>query len=93
VPSPGTHVSAFLRRDALDKVMFGWVRAFARALPGVSRERALSIFAHEFGIEAGFNPASWRKRYEKMEREFYDDQKTAPLTPQANEPVHGPQTR
>ena len=79
MPQESSLLSAFQRRDTADKLMFGWVQAFQRALPGVSVEKALAIFATHFGIpEAHFNVASQKTRYQRMLREFWDDRKTKP---------------
>ena len=76
MPHPSSLLTAFARRDTVDKVMFGWVRAFSKALPGVSTVRALEMFAKEMGIEEGFNVESQKTRYERMLKEFYEDQKS-----------------
>ena len=76
MPHPSSLLSAFARRDTVDKVMFGWVRGMTRALPGVSTARALEMFAKEMGIEDGFNVESQKTRFERMLKEFYQDQKS-----------------
>lgn len=77
MPHPSNLLTAFVRRDALDKAMFGWVRGITRTLPGVSVRTALGTFAKEFGLkEAQFPIESQLRRYDRMLREFYDDQKT-----------------
>jgi hypothetical protein len=77
MPHPSSLLTAFARRDAIDKVMFGWVRCMTRTLPGVSVERALEEFRKEYAIpKEQFNAASQATRYQRMVREFWDDQKT-----------------
>lgn len=80
-------MSSWLRRDSLDKLMFGYVLGMRsgvnRALPGVSKaeaikavslESALAAFAKDMGLtEADFNIKSQVTRYQRMQREFYDD--------------------
>lgn len=74
VPHDTPMMTSFLRRDAQDKLMFGWVRATKKLLPAVSLERSLAMFAHEFGIRE-FNAASQRIRYQRMEKEFFEEQR------------------
>lgn len=77
MPHSSGILSAWQRRDGIDKLMFGWVRAGQRLMPGVSVERLLEAFVREFGLTAQqFNIGSQRKRYERMQAEFFDDQKT-----------------
>lgn len=77
MPTDSTLLAAFQRRDTVDKLMFGWVQAFQRALPGVSVEKALSIFASHYGLsEADFNIPSQKTRYQRMVREFWEERKT-----------------
>ena len=81
---------AFVRRDAFDHIMFGYVwgirAGVVKALPGVTAEgakKALSVevalecFRVEFRIPPEqFNVASQRIRYYRMLREYWHDRKT-----------------
>lgn len=89
MPHPSGTLSAFLRRDAFDMVMFGYVYGIRRGvhegLPGLSEKRvvehmsvskALTLFAKEFGIPPeAFNLASQEQRYLRMVKEFHQDQR------------------
>ncbi len=77
MPHPSGVLTAFARRDTIDKLMFGWVRCMTTTLPGVSKEKALAMFAKEFSLaDEEFNIPSQAARYTRMMREFYEDQKT-----------------
>lgn len=77
MPHASNLLTAFARRDTLDKVMFGWVRGITRAFPNVSVAEALRAFAKEYGLAPeDFNLASQEQRYQRMQREFYEDQRT-----------------
>lgn len=77
MPHPSGLLSAFARRDTIDKVMFGWVRCMTRTLPGVSVLAALAAFAKEYELgEEEFNVEVQQSRYSRMLREFYEDHKT-----------------
>lgn len=90
MPHPSGSLSAFARRDAMDKVMFGFVEGMRRglklALPGVTEERviehvsvevALRAFATTFDLQPHvFNVAAQSVRYRRMVNEFYEDQRT-----------------
>lgn len=68
-------LSAFCKRGAWDHVMFGFVQGLRRGLSGVTVERALSIFAHEYGVKR-INIKSQRQRYARMEADLRKDQRT-----------------
>ena len=77
MPSDSSILTAFQRRDTVDKLMFGFVQGAQRMLPGVGVEKALAIFAKEYGLEdADFNIQSQKVRYQRMLRDFYEDRKT-----------------
>lgn len=77
MPHPSPLLTSYLRRDGLDKMMFGWVRGITRSLPGVTIERALEEFAKEFGIpKERWNISSQKRRYLAIQSEFWNDQKT-----------------
>lgn len=90
MPQEGTLLPAFVRRDAFDHIMFGYVwgvrTGVIKALPGVtpegaekaiSVEVALECFRVEFRLEPEqFNVASQRTRYYRMLREYWQDRKT-----------------
>lgn len=77
MPHASGLLTAFARRDTIDKVMFGWVRGVTRVLPGVGVKQAITIFAKEYGLgPAEFNVDSYEKRYARMLKDFYEDQKT-----------------
>lgn len=77
MPHPSSLLTSFARRDAIDKVMFGWVRGVTRVFPGISVAEALRSFAKEFSLKPDeFNIESQERRYARMLHEFYDDQKT-----------------
>lgn len=77
MPAESSLLTAFQRRDTVDKLMFGWVQGMQRALPGVGVEKALALFAKEYHLsEADFNVESQRIRYQRMVKEFWDDRKT-----------------
>lgn len=87
MPHESELMSSWLRRDSLDKLMFGYVLGMRsgvnRALPGVSKEAAakavsleaaLAAFAKDMGLpESAFNIKSQVSRYQRMQREFYAD--------------------
>jgi hypothetical protein len=90
MPHPSGSLSAFARRDAMDKVMFGFVEGMRRglklALPGVTDDRvvehvsvelALRTFATTFDLPPHeFNVSTQSVRYRRMVDEFYEDQRT-----------------
>lgn len=75
---PGSNLlTAFQRRDTIDKVMFGWVRCMTRTLPGVSVESALTSFAKEYHLEPkDFSITSQKTRYQRMVKEFLNEGRT-----------------
>lgn len=93
MPQEGTLLPAFVRRDAFDHIMFGYVwgvrTGVIKALPGVtpegaqkaiSVEVALGLFRDEFKLPPEqFNLASQRIRYYRMLREYWQDRKTKKL--------------
>lgn len=81
MPRPSGHLPSILRRDMLDRWIYGWVRCSRRLLPGVPLEKTLAVFAQEFGIPPEqFNIDSQRIRYHKMDKEFREDQRTPAAT-------------
>lgn len=77
MPHESSILGRFARRDTVDKTLFGFVRGMRRAMPNVTLEKAVTIFAHEFGIAGeDWNIPSQIQRYKRMEKEFYDDQRT-----------------
>jgi hypothetical protein len=77
MPAESSLLTAFQRRDTIDKLMFGFVQGAQRMLPGVGVEKALSIFAKEYHLdETTFNLQSQKVRYQRMLKEFYEDRKT-----------------
>lgn len=84
MPHDSTLLTAFIRRDGFDKLLFGWVRCGLRFLPGVSIEKSLQAFAHEFGLgPEEFNVKTQARRYRRMQHEFFEWQKGAQVTPAA----------
>jgi len=79
MPHESSILGRFARRDTVDKTMFGFVRGMRRAMPNVTLENAVRIFASEFGIAGDqWNIPSQVMRYKRMEKDFYDDQRTKP---------------
>lgn len=76
MPQANTALSAFVRRDGLDKIMFGYVQAYTE-FPGISVEKALAMFAKRYSL-AEFNVASQKTRYQRMVKEFWTDKKSKP---------------
>lgn len=90
MPQEGTLLPAFVRRDAFDHIMFGYVwgvrTGVIKALPGVtpegarkaiSVEVALECFRVEFRLDPEhFNIRSQRIRYQRMLKEYWSDRKT-----------------
>ena len=80
MPRPDSELSAFCKRGAWDLVMFGFVQGLRRGLSGVPKERALEIFAHEYGIP-DLNIKSCRQKYDRMSAELRTDQRTKAENP------------
>lgn len=77
MPADSSLLTAFQRRDTVDKLMFGFVQGAQRMLPGVGVEKALAIFAKEYHLDdTTFNLQSQKVRYQRMLKEFYEDRKT-----------------
>ena len=77
MPAESSLLTAFQRRDTIDKMMFGFVQGIQRVLPGVGVEKALAIFAKEYGLnDQHFNIQSQKSRYQRMLKEFWEDRKT-----------------
>lgn len=90
MPRPYGSLSVFARRDAMDKVMFGFVEGMRRglklALPGVTEDRVIEHVSIEVALRAfatvydlgphEFNVASQSVRYRRMQTEFLEDQRT-----------------
>lgn len=90
MPHPSGNLSAWLRRDAQDKMMFGYVYGMQRgvrtALPGVTEakvishtsiEAAIEAFAKEFGVV--LNVKAQAVRFARMRAEFLAEQRTPPV--------------
>jgi hypothetical protein len=91
MPHESPILSEFLRRDAFDLIMFGYVMGMRsgvpKVLPGVSAARApkvitledaLVTFARDMGLAPEqFNIKSQITRYNRMVKDFYKDQRTA----------------
>lgn len=74
MPQGTTELSAFIRRDTFDHIMFGYVQAYTE-FPGISVEKALAQFQKRHKLKE-FNIPSQKTRYQRMVREFWDDQRT-----------------
>jgi hypothetical protein len=77
VPHATDRLTAFQRLDTSDKVMFGYVQGIKRALPSVPVEKALAMFAKDYGV-SGFKLNVQRKRYQRILKDFFEDQRTKP---------------
>ena len=78
MPNPSRLLTAFARRDTVDKLLFGWVECMLTTLPGVSIQQALAAFAKKYEIApADFNIESQATRYQRMVKDFYRDQEEA----------------
>lgn len=81
MPTESSLLTSFQRRDTIDKLMFGFVQGAQRMLPGVGVEKALAIFAKEYGLdEETFSVSVQRARYQRMLKDFYEDRKTRQST-------------
>lgn len=70
-------IDAFVRHDTTDKIMWGYVRGLRKGLPAVSIQRAIESFAQEIGLSE-INVESWKTKYVRMTKEFYEQQRTQP---------------
>lgn len=59
----------FTKRRVEYHVMYGFVRGVLCSFPAVSVDRAIEIFAKEFGVGESFNQEAARKEYFRMRRE------------------------
>lgn len=77
MPRSDNHLSDFCRHTVWDLVMFGFVQGIRRGLPGVSIDKALEIFAHEYRIKE-FSLDAKRATYSRMTKQLHADQRTKP---------------
>lgn len=75
MPHATDRLTAFQRLDTSDKVMFGYVQGMKRALPSVPVDKALAMFANDYGV-TGFKVSVQRKRYQRILKDFFEDRKT-----------------
>ncbi len=77
MPHPSPLLSAFARRDSIDKLMFGFVQGVLAGVPNTTVQKAVAMFAVKFSLPPDqFNIETQRVRYDRMVSEFYQEQRT-----------------
>ena len=72
--TPADQLSTFLRREALDHIMLGFVLGLQSGLPSVSQERALEMFTSRFGLNAP-NSEAQRRRYRRIRDDYFEHER------------------
>lgn len=79
MPQKSAHLTSYIRRDALDKTMFGFVTGLRWGLPNVSKEQAIGIFFKHYGFADSTstpNIESEVTRYNRMMKEYLKEQRS-----------------
>ncbi len=70
-------VNKIYKRQWLEGVLFGWIRAQKTLIESVTFEQSVLLFYKDLGIdEQDFPMADCITTYTRMQKEFYDSQKT-----------------